>query len=61
MAVKTITEADGSVKIEKQSDSWLKERLNGVLQSISASGGVPNLDDIKAFKDISDEIKKRSI
>ena len=61
MAIKTITETDGSIKVEKQSDAWLKERLNGVLQSISASGGVPNIEDVKSFKEISDEIKKRNI
>jgi hypothetical protein len=61
MATKTILENDGSVMYSKQSNQWLQERLNGVLQSITGSAPTPHPDDVKIFKAISDEIGKRGI
>ena len=58
MATKTIMETDGSVDFSKQSDIWLQERLNGVIQSIKASDN-SHPDDIATFKQIADEMKKR--
>lgn len=61
MATSTVLESDGSVVCSKQTDKWLSERLAGVLQSISGSNGTPHPDDIRLFKEISDEIEKRGI
>jgi hypothetical protein len=63
MATKTKTnvEADGSIDFSKQNDSWLQERLNGVIESIKANetGGHP--EDIETFKNIVNEMKNRGM
>jgi len=61
MATKTILENDGSVVCSKQSNQWLQERLAGVLQSIAGAAPTPHPDDVKTFKEISDEIEKRGL
>ena len=61
MATKTITEVDGSINLEKQSDKWLQERFAGVIQSIQASGNNPHPSDVKFFKEVSDEMEKRGL
>ena len=61
MATSTVLESDGSVVCAKQSDKWLAERLAGVLQSISSSGATPHPDDVRFFKEISDEMEKRGL
>lgn len=61
MATKTILEGDGSVVFTKQTDQWLKERFEGVIQSISSSGENPHPDDVKFFKAISEEMEKRGL
>lgn len=58
MAVKTLTEADGTVVFSKQSDEWLKERLQGVTDTLKGSSS-PSPTTITDFLAISKELEAR--
>jgi hypothetical protein len=63
MATKTKTniEVDGSINFSKQDDSWLQERLNGVIESIKANDAGGHPEDIETFKNIVNEMKNRGM